>query len=110
MGYALLSNYNALFDFTKNEHHSEYIFDIEFEEGIAEGSNYTNNFLPKNPTLTNFYKVTGGGNDANNPPASLFALFAPNDKRKEVTAANGHTDANGNFILLIPSANASSTI
>ena len=109
MGYALLSNYNALFDYTKNEHHSEYIFDIEFEEGIAEGSNYTNNFLPKNPTLTNFYKVTGGGNDANNPPASLFALFAPNDKRKDVTAANGHYDANGNFILLIPSANASST-
>src|SRR5688572_12037621 len=109
MGYALLSDYNALFDYTKNEHHSEYIFDIEFEEGIAEGSNYTNNFLPKNPTLTNFYKVTGGGNDANNPPASLFALFAPGDKRKEVTAANGHYDANGNFILLIPSANASST-
>jgi len=109
MGYALLPNYNSLFDFTKNEHHSEYIFDIEFEEGIAEGSNYTNNFLPKNPTLTSFYKVTGGGNDANNPPASLFALFAPGDLRKEVTAANGHYDANGNFILLIPSANASST-
>lgn len=109
MGYALLPVYNSLFDFTKNEHHSEYIFDIEFEEGIAEGSNYTNNFLPKNPGLTSFYKVTGGGNDANNPPASLFALFAPNDLRKDVTAANGHYDANGNFILLVPSANASST-
>ncbi|HET9486634.1 MAG TPA: RagB/SusD family nutrient uptake outer membrane protein, partial [Chryseosolibacter sp.] len=109
MGYALLQNYNDLFNYTKNEHHSEYIFDIEYEEGMSEGSNFTNNFLPKNPGLTAFYKVTGGGNDANNPPQSLFALFAPGDLRKEVTAANGHYDANGNFVLLVPSANASST-
>jgi hypothetical protein len=33
MGYSLLPNYNDLFDYTKNEHHSEYIFDIEYEEG-----------------------------------------------------------------------------
>lgn len=109
MGYALLTRYNDLFDFTKNEHHSEYIFDIEFEEGIGEGSNFTNNFLPKNPGLTAFYKVTGGGNDANNPPQSLFALFSADDTRKDVTAANGHYDSNGNFVRLIPSANASST-
>lgn len=109
MGYALLPDYNSLFDYTKNEHHSEYIFDIEYEEGMGEGTNYTNNFLPKNPGLTAFYKVTGGGNDANNPPKSLFALFTPEDKRKAITAANGHFDANGKFILLVPSANASST-
>ncbi|CAN5835929.1 hypothetical protein BH24BAC1_BH24BAC1_17080 [soil metagenome] len=30
MGYALLNNFNDLFDYTKNEHHSEYIFDIEY--------------------------------------------------------------------------------
>lgn len=59
MGYELLENYNDLFDYTKDEHHSEYIFDIEYEEGIGEGSNFTNNFLPKNPGLTAFYKVTG---------------------------------------------------
>lgn len=109
MGYALLDNYNDLFDYTKDEHHSEYIFDIEYEEGIGEGSNFTNNFMPKNPGLSAFYKVTGGGNDANNPPASLFALFSPDDERKDVTAANGHYDENGNFVLLMPSANASST-
>lgn len=109
MGYALLDNYNDLFDYTKDEHHSEYIFDIEYEEGIGEGSNFTNNFMPKNPGLAAFYKVTGGGNDANNPPASLFALFSADDERKDVTAANGHIDENGNFVLLVPSANASST-
>ncbi len=109
MGYALLPNYNDLFNYTKNEHHSEYIFDIEYEEGIGEGSNFTNNFLPKNPGLTAFYKITGGGNDANNPPKSLFDLFTTDDLRKDVTAANGHYDENGNFILLVPSANAAST-
>ena len=35
MGYSLLPKFNDLFDYTKNEHHNEYIFDIEFEEGIS---------------------------------------------------------------------------
>jgi hypothetical protein len=30
MGYSLLPNYADLFNYTKNEHHSEYIFDIEY--------------------------------------------------------------------------------
>jgi hypothetical protein len=44
MGYALLPNYRDLFDYTKNEHHSEFIFDIEYEEGINEGSIFTTQF------------------------------------------------------------------
>lgn len=38
MGYQLLANYEDLFDYTKSEHHSEYIFDIEYQSGIGEGS------------------------------------------------------------------------
>ncbi|HEY6899535.1 MAG TPA: RagB/SusD family nutrient uptake outer membrane protein, partial [Puia sp.] len=33
MGYALLPNYNDLWNYTKDEHHSEYIFDVEYQDG-----------------------------------------------------------------------------
>lgn len=105
MGYALLPNYNDLFNYTKNEHHSEYIFDIEYEQGIGEGNCFTNNFTPKNPALAKFYGVTGGQNGNNNPPQTLFAIFVPEDLRKEITAANGHTNEKGEFIPLIPTSN-----
>lgn len=105
MGYALLPDYNDLFDYTKNEHHSEYIFDIEYEQGMGEGNCFTNNFTPKNPALAEFYGVTGGQNGNNNPPQTLFAIFEPEDLRKEITAANGHTNADGKFIPLIPTSN-----
>jgi len=110
MGYALLPDYNDLFNYSKTEHHSEYIFDIEYiDGGFGLGNPFTNLFLPKNPPLTLFYKVTGGGDDANNPPKSLFALFPPGDKRKDATAANGWVGSNGVFNQLMPAANASST-
>ena len=38
LGYALLPNFKDLWNYTADEHHSEYIFDIEYEEGIGEGS------------------------------------------------------------------------
>lgn len=105
LGYALLQDYNALFDFTKNEHHSEYIFDIEYEEGIGEGNCFTTNFTPKDPAIAAFYGVTGGQNGNNNPPPSLFDLFPEGDQRKDVTAANGHTNKDGVFIRLLPTSN-----
>ncbi|MEJ7739360.1 MAG: RagB/SusD family nutrient uptake outer membrane protein [Chitinophagaceae bacterium] len=105
MGYALLPNYNDLFDYTKDEHHSEYIFDIEYEQGITEGNCFTTNFSPKNPDIASFYGVTGGQNGNNNPPKSLFALFPAGDLRKDITAADGHTDKNGVFHPLIPTSN-----
>ncbi|MEJ7830357.1 MAG: hypothetical protein WKF91_19265, partial [Segetibacter sp.] len=101
-GYALLPKYNDLFDYTKDEHHSEYIFDIEYEQGIGEGNCFTTNFSPKDPATAAFYGVTGGQNGNNNPPRSLFALFPPGDQRKDITAADGFTDANGVFRPLIP--------
>ncbi|HTE28199.1 RagB/SusD family nutrient uptake outer membrane protein [Flavitalea sp.] len=105
MGYALLPNYNDLFDYTKDEHHSEYIFDIEYEQGIGEGNCFTTNFSPKNPPLAAFYGVTGGQNGNNNPPRSLFNLFPVGDKRKDITAADGFTDGSGVYHKLIPTSN-----
>lgn len=105
MGYALLNNYNDLFDYTKSESHSEYIFDIEYEQGIGEGNCFTTNFTPKDPGLATFYGVTGGQNGNNNPPRSLFAIFPPGDLRKDITAADGYTDRNGVFQQLIPTSN-----
>lgn len=106
MGYALLPKYNDLFDYTKDEHHNEYIFDIEYEQGLSgEGNSFTTNFSPKNPAIAAFYGVTGGQNGANNPPRSLFNLFPPGDLRKDITAADGFTDNNGVFHKLIPTSN-----
>ena len=105
LGYALLPKYSDLFDFTKDEHHSEYIFDIEYEQGMGEGNCFTTNFTPKNPALATFYGVTGGQNGNNNPPRSLFNIFPAGDLRKDITAADGFTDANGVFVKLIPTSN-----
>ena len=110
MGYALLPKFSDLFDYTKDEHHSEYIFDIEYEQGLSgEGSTFTTNFCPKNPDLAAFYGVTGGQNGANNAPRSLFALFPAGDLRKDITAADGFTDNNGVYHQLVPTSNDVST-
>lgn len=110
MGYALLPKFSDLFDYTKDEHHSEYIFDIEYEQGLSgEGSTFTTNFCPKNPDIAAFYGVTGGQNGANNAPRSLFDLFPAGDQRKDITAADGYTDNNGVFHKLIPTSNDVST-
>jgi hypothetical protein len=98
MEYALLPDFNDLFDYTKDEHHSEYIFDIEYEEGIQEGSNFTNSFSPQDPAVTAFYKVSGGSGNSHTPSDGLFAIFDPADLRKDITVAKGFTDENGNYI------------
>ena len=108
MGYALLSNFSDLFNYTKNEHHSEYIFDIEYEEGIEEGSNFTNSFSPQDPAVTKFYKVSGGSGNSHTPSDGLFAIFDPGDLRKEITVARGFTDENGNYIPLSGAVGANS--
>lgn len=105
MGYALLPTYTDLFDYTKDEHHSEYIFDVEYEQGMGEGNCFTTNFCPKNPDIAAFYGVIGGQNGNNNPPRSLFAIFPQGDLRKDITAADGYTDNNGVYHHLIPTSN-----
>jgi hypothetical protein len=107
--YSLLEDYNQLFQYDLGEHHSEYIFDIEYiTGGLGLGHSLTNNFCPKDiPTLAHYGLTTGDGN--NNPPRSLFDLFPPRDKRKDMTCAEGHwiIDNNGDSVWyqLMPVAN-----
>lgn len=107
LGYALLDNFSDLFDYT-NEHHSEYIFDIEYEEGIQEGSSFTNSFSPNEPAILAYYGVTGGAGNTGTPSDELFELFEPGDLRKEITAKRGVTDDNGNFIPVTGTVGANS--
>lgn len=111
LGYALLPNYNDLFDYTKNEHHSEYIFDIEYEEGIGLGSNFTNTFIPNSVQMAAFYKVIGGRGESNSVGDSIFALFAATDLRRDITVGikGGYRDANGNFVALLPTTSQTYT-
>ncbi|SEL96733.1 RagB/SusD family nutrient uptake outer membrane protein [Parapedobacter koreensis] len=100
MGYALLEDYNALFDYS-NEHHSEYIFDIEYQEGLGDqGSVFTNRFMPISGLMNEFYGVTGVGVETNSPSEELMALFEDHDARKDITVAirGGFINDEGEFV------------
>lgn len=100
MGYALLADYNDLFNYSKDEHHSEYIFDIEYQDGgLGLGSGYSNKFLPKSAGSLGdlFYGVKGGAGEQNTPTVDFFNAFDPADKRRDVTVAKGYFDASGIF-------------
>ncbi|WP_460979362.1 RagB/SusD family nutrient uptake outer membrane protein [Spirosoma knui] len=100
LGYLLLPNYKDLFDYTKDEHHSEYIFDIEYQDGnLGAGSGFSNKFLPKsaNSLAETFYGIKGGAGEQNTPTLALFDSFDPTDPRRDVTVAKGYTDNNGVF-------------
>jgi tetratricopeptide (TPR) repeat protein len=100
MGYALLSDYNDLFNYNKDEHHSEYIFDIEYERGIGEGNTFNADFMPNSAKMLDFYGVIGPGRDFNSPTPQLYAAFSDSDKRKDITVGvnGGFYDNDGNFI------------
>lgn len=100
MGYTLLDNYNDLFDYTKNEHHSEYIFDIEYEKGIGEGNTFNADFMPNSANMLNYYSVIGPGRDFNSPTDQLFAAFTDDDKRKDITVGTkgGFYNADSVFV------------
>jgi tetratricopeptide (TPR) repeat protein len=101
LGYDLLPNYKDLFDYSKNEHHKEYIFDIEYEEGIGEGSSITNAFLPQYTPIADIYGVKGTLGDNNAPPPHLYNLFEAGDVRRDITVVQGGAyDKNGNFVKL----------
>ncbi|MEO5998648.1 MAG: RagB/SusD family nutrient uptake outer membrane protein [Chitinophagaceae bacterium] len=104
LGYALLKNYNDLFDYSKEEHHSEYIFDIEYAEALGGlGSGFTNRFSPLSAPFATFYKITGGGGEDNNPTMDLFKAFDPKDLRRDVTvdASGGFVDGTGTFVKFL---------
>jgi starch-binding outer membrane protein, SusD/RagB family len=90
--YALLTDYTDLFDYSKDEHHSEYIFDIEYiTGGIGLGSAFTNKFCPRDQPTIKLYKVVGNGSGALNfCPPGFWNVWLPGDKRKAITMVKGH--------------------
>lgn len=111
MGYELLPKYNDLFDYMKNEHHKEYIFDIEYEEGIGEGSTFPNRFAPNNIPFTSFYGIGGNGDEQMNPTQILMDLFDSIDLRKDVTVGiyGGFYGKDSVFITLPSNTNQTYT-
>jgi starch-binding outer membrane protein, SusD/RagB family len=103
LGYVLLPNFNDLWTYT-NEHHTEYIFDIEYESGAGFGSNLTNTHMPQEATIQAFFKISGGGGSDLCPSDSLLSLsnelFVAGDKRKDRSVANGFMQTNGVFYKL----------
>ena len=95
MGYKLLANYKDLWDYSKDEHHSEYIFDIEYESNISLGSGLTNEFMPNQSELFALTGVTGGNGNSYNPSDELFTIFEDHDLRKTITCARGWTNKDG---------------
>ncbi|MBE7169468.1 MAG: RagB/SusD family nutrient uptake outer membrane protein [Williamsia sp.] len=84
--YALLPNFNDLFDYSKNEHHSEYIFDIEYEEGLGGlGSPWTNAFMPNVTNLLNYYGIKGGFGESMSPTRQFSDQWRAGDKRKDIS-------------------------
>jgi len=114
MGYALLQNFLDLYDYSKDEHHSEYIFDIEYEEGINSGSNFTNDFLPIAIPMANYYNVVGGLGERNSPTQSIFDEFDNqiDDLREYISVGvkGGWIDGNGDYNPLLPNTSQSYTL
>jgi tetratricopeptide (TPR) repeat protein len=111
MNYRLLPDFADLFDYAKDEHHSEYIFDIEYESGIGEGSYFTNAFLPNYVEMTQFYGIIGTVDEHNNPTQALIDLFEPNDLRKDITVGTygGYYGEDSVFVSLPTSTNQTYT-
>jgi hypothetical protein len=109
MEYALLPDFNDLFNFD-DEHHSEYIFDIEYIDGnVGLGSPFTRAFLvesqdvgtPFRNALRAVYNIQGPESGGGGTPTSDFmGLFDPDDARKYRTATTSIVDADGNTIAI----------
>jgi tetratricopeptide (TPR) repeat protein len=86
--YSLLPKYSDLFDYTKNEHHKEYIFDIEYiPGGLGLGSHFSNSFIPKSTGAfaDTYFNIKGGLGELNTPRIELFNAFSKTDVRRDIT-------------------------
>jgi len=107
MGYALLPNFEDLFNFN-SEHHSEYIFDIEYIDGdVGLGSDYTRRFLVETQdvgsdfvnALRAVYGISGvESGDGGTPSEAFIALFDPLDLRQYRTATKGIFNTSGDWV------------
>lgn len=86
--YTLLPKYSDLFDYTKNEHHSEYIFDIEYiGGGLGLGSHFSNSFVPKSTAgfADTYFNIKGGLGELNSPTLEYFKSFNSADPRRNIS-------------------------
>ena len=92
--YRSIAHFPEIICHISNVHHCEYIFDIEYEAGINEGSSFTTRFavsfqgggsavVTEEARLYNFQAGTGG--DSGCPSEGLFDAFDPIDKRKDIS-------------------------
>jgi hypothetical protein len=111
MGYKLLDNYNDLFNYSLDEHHSEYIFDVEYAAGQNVANSLTNDLLPNSAAFEAFYGIAGIGGETLNPTEALRSLFEENDTRKDVTVATfgGWINGDGEFVAFPPATGRSWT-
>lgn len=100
MSYSLLPNFNDLYDYAKDKHHSEYIFDIEYASGNNVSNSMTNRFMPNEGVFLTFCGIAGIGGESNSPSEILRNLFDDNDKRKDISVAvyGGWINGAGDFV------------
>ncbi|WP_339678417.1 RagB/SusD family nutrient uptake outer membrane protein [Cyclobacterium marinum] len=101
LGYALLQDYEAIFD-PQNKNHQESIWDIQYQgdNQFGVGSNFIYTFAPRESVgaVIDFPGQDGGG--WNTPTNEIIALYEEGDLRKEVSLKEGYTSLDGSYIAV----------
>ncbi|AEL25142.1 RagB/SusD family nutrient uptake outer membrane protein [Cyclobacterium marinum] len=101
LGYALLQDYEAIFD-PQNKNHQESIWDIHYQgdNQFGVGSNFIYTFAPRESVgaVIDFPGQDGGG--WNTPTNEIIALYEEGDLRKEVSLKEGYTSLDGSYIAV----------
>ena len=110
MGYQLVDNFNDLFNYS-SKRHSEYIFNIEYEQGVNGGSPFTNAFMPNFTAMTNFFGISGYGDEWNCPTRELYDLYETNDERKDISVGvyGGYYNSDSTFMPIPSNTNQTYT-
>lgn len=99
LGYALLSDYEDVFDPAK-KNHAESIFDIQFQGDnlLGEQSNFIYTFAPRESAgaVINFSGQNAGG--WNIPSKDIIGAYEAGDLRKDVSLKEGYTNLQGVYI------------
>ncbi|GAB3163610.1 RagB/SusD family nutrient uptake outer membrane protein [Telluribacter humicola] len=94
--YRLLDDYSALW-LVANANNPESIFEVQFKKGgTGTGSNFYNNFAPRN-SGSSVAKI-GFAGGRNLPTSDMVAAYEPGDIRKAASLALGYTDQAGAFV------------
>lgn len=101
LGYDLLDEYYDVFD-PNMKNHVESIFAIQFQgdNDLGEHSGFTYNFYPRlsDGLVIPFPGVSGGG--WNIPSLDMIASYEEDDKRKDVSLAEGYFDQDDNWVAI----------